>query len=500
MGVRSAISAFFGEQKSASISAGGDVPRSPDTGSDRWPALLPSSRINYELEAGDLTQNNAVMACVNWITRTFPEAPLTVMQRQKNKQAQAVLPHKLTTLLETPNPFYDGLLLWQATLLSLNLNGNGYWLLGRNKYKQILEVWYEPHMTIRPVWPNDGSAFISGYQVKRKGRWSDPLPVADVVHFRLGIDPANPRLGLSPLASALREVFTDNEAANYSASILRNMGIPGLVISPADSSFTIEEDEADVIKQRTSAHFGGDRRGSTMVMQGPTKVEVLAWSPDQLNLDKLRSIPEERITALLGLPAIVAGLGAGLDHGTYNNTSEAKASGYEGNLLPTQRLLASKLRAQLLPELGNPKTEFLQFDTSQVQALSEDKDKRYQRISVGFKAGWLKRADARMLSGETLEIDDERDDVYITDLIVKGAKLQETEPAGTLLHEDGDEDEETDDSEDDGTDLDKQLDDATNPDKGKKSARHPVSTEGKTGARQLNSAFTSLMDELEAAT
>jgi HK97 family phage portal protein len=498
MGLRSAVSSFFGEQKSA-VPAGGDAPRSPDTGSDRWPALLPSTRINYQQEAGDLTQNAIIMACVNWIMRTFPEAPLQVMARQTNGQATAVVPHTLTALLETPNPFYDGLLLWQATLLSLNLNGNGYWILGRNRFKEILEVWWEPHMTIRPVWPNDGSTFISGYQVKRKGKWSDPLPVEDVVHFRLGIDPANPRLGLSPLAAAFREVFTDNEAANYSASILRNMGIPGLVISPASPNFTIEEDEADVIKQRTTAHFGGDRRGSTMVMQGPTKVDVLSWSPDELNLDKLRSIPEERVTALLGLPAIVAGLGAGLDHSTYNNTSEAKASGYEGNLLPTQRLLASKLRAQLLPELGDPKTQFLQFDTSKVQALAEDKDKRYQRLSIGYKAGWLTRADARTLSGENLEVDDDRDDVYITDLIVKGAKLAETEPAGTLLHEDGDADEDE-EPEDDGTDLDKQLDDATKPGKGSKSARHPISTEGKAGARQLTSAFAALMDELEAGT
>src|SRR5690606_40896371 len=52
------------------------------------------------------------------------------------------------------------------------------------------------------------------------------LPVRDVVHFRQdALDPDNPRKGLSKLRTLLREVWTDEEAANFSASILHNMGV-----------------------------------------------------------------------------------------------------------------------------------------------------------------------------------------------------------------------------------------------------------------------------------
>ena len=58
------------------------------------------------------------------------------------------------------------------------------------------------------------------------------LELEDVIHFRHGIDPNNTRLGLSPLHSVIREIFIDLEASNFSASMLRNLGIPGLAISP----------------------------------------------------------------------------------------------------------------------------------------------------------------------------------------------------------------------------------------------------------------------------
>ena len=51
------------------------------------------------------------------------------------------------------------------------------------------------------------------------------------MHFRFGLDPENDRKGRSPLAGVLREVFTDDEAANYTASLLRNMGVPGIIVS-----------------------------------------------------------------------------------------------------------------------------------------------------------------------------------------------------------------------------------------------------------------------------
>jgi HK97 family phage portal protein len=393
-----------------------------------WPLLLPSTRINYAVEAGDLLDNSAVMACLQWICRTFPEAPVQV--RRRTKAGSEVVPdHRLTRLLRFPNAYYNGLLLWQATLISWNTDGNAYWLINRSAGGKPAELWYEPHYSCRPTWPEDGSEFISGYQVLRRGQWKTvPEGRKNVIHFRNGIDPRNPRQGLAPLASALKEVFTDNEAASFTAALLRNMGIPGLVLSPADSDAQIDNPEG--LKKEIMTRFGGDRRGEPLVMQGPTKVEMLGFSPAALNLEAVRNIPEERVSALLGIPAIVAGLGAGYDHATYANYQQSREAAYQNNLLPTQRLLSAQLDTSLLPDLGDETTEQVEFDTSKVQALADDQTALYARLSQGYRAGWIKRAEARTRVG--LEATP-ADDLFYTDIMPRTERLTENEPAGTLL-------------------------------------------------------------------
>ncbi len=407
------------------IPAGGDI-GSFGAPWSTWPRLLPSTRIDFLTEAGDLSQNSAVMAAVLWIGRTFPEAPLVVLKRT-TPHPQEIPDHPLTLLLRQPNTFYNGLLLWQATLLSYNIAGNAYWLKVRNGTGKVVEVWYEPDFTCRPVWPVDGSVFISGYQVKRQGQWRD-VRTEDVVHFRMGLDPRNPRLGLSPLASALREVFTDNEAANFSASLLRNMGIPGVVLSPASADVTIDDPEG--LKTAMVSKFSGDRRGEPLVMQGPTKIEVLSFSPEQMNYQSLRRIPEERVSALLGIPPIVTGLGAGWDKSSYNNYKTAVEAAYRGNLLPTQRLLAAVLTTDLLPDVAagargataattqgaGAGTEYVAFDTSEVQALAEDQDAKAKRLVTLYRGGLLRRDESRRAWDPALPTD-AADSVYITDII-----------------------------------------------------------------------------------
>ena len=362
--------------------------------------------INYARAAGDVAMSSAVMACVRWVMKNFPEAPAEVL-RTTADATEAVPDHPLVLLLQRPNPAYSGLLLWAATVFSLNVNGNAYWIKWRNSARsRVVQLWWEPHFTIRPVAgaANDTQTFIDHYEVYRRGYWV-PIPLADVVHFRDGLDPDNPRLGLSPLAAAMREIFTDQEAAAFTANLLRNMAVPGIVISPASPDATIAD--PDDVKLRFMAKFGGDHRGEPLVLNGAVKVDKLSFTPQELNMREIRFIPEERISALLGLPPGVAGLGAGLARNTFSNYAEAREAAYENNIIPTQRLLAAELDTQLLPDLGNPATERVGFDLSQVRVLQDDQDKLYSRMAIGYNAGFLKRSEARQATGWPVEPGDD---------------------------------------------------------------------------------------------
>jgi len=310
----------------------------------------------------------------------------------------------MTELLEDPNPHYDGVLLWWATIADV-LFGNAYWLKVRSAARRVVEVYWVPAALIEPMWPDDGSAFISHYEYTVNGQVHRLAP-SEVVHFRYGLDPENVRKGLSPLGSLLRELYTDDEAASFSASILSNLGIPGFVVSPDTENGTILQEEAERIKAEMEQKFSSDNRGRTAVFGSKVKAQVLSFSPDQMKLRELRFLPEERVTAVLGIPAIVVGLGSGLARSTFSNFAEAREAAFEQNVIPMQRLLAGSLRKQLLPDFEADYRRFVvDFDLSQVRVLQEDQNALHERIREDVKAGLLTVNQGRLALGMDEEPD-----------------------------------------------------------------------------------------------
>jgi HK97 family phage portal protein len=353
-----------------------------------WGSGYGGTRFDYARDTRpDL--NSIVVAAVGWMARNFPEAPPRVSQRV-GVELTAIPDHPLTQLLRRPNPFYSGVLLWIATVASCLMTGNAYWIKVRSGAGRVVEIWWIPSSMMAEKWPDDGSAFITHYDYKPDGRFQAiRVEIKDVVHFRYGLDPDNPRRGLSPFASLLREIFTDGQAANFSATILRNLGVPGVVITPDDTDQDIGPEAADKIKTDFKQRFGGDNRGEPLVLSGKTKVQVLSFSPEQMNLKDIRRIPEERISGVLGIPAIVAGLGAGLDHATYSNVAQAREAAFENGVIPLQRLFAEELRVQLLVDFADISRTEIDFDLSNVRVLQDDQDKRWKRLHDSLVSGGM---------------------------------------------------------------------------------------------------------------
>lgn len=370
---------------------------------------LGSSNVDYLSKVGDGTGSSTVTAPVYWAARTFPEAPPAIWQELDDGQEERVLRHDMLTLLQRPNRFYTGMILWMATVIEHMVDGNAYWIKMRDGFGRPAELWWTPHWMISPKSDSD-SEFISYYEYGF-GTQRYELPPEEVVHFRFGMDPDDPKLGMSPLKSVLREVYTDDEAAAFTASLLANMGVPGLIVSP-EKGVTVSEPEAKETKATLMEKFSGDRRGEPMVMTGATQVSQFGFSPEQLLLREIRRVPEERVTAVTGIPAIVAGLGAGLDRSTFTNMNEAREAAYEHGIIPMQRLLAEDVRFQLLVDFERDVIPFrFGFDLSKVRVLQEDLFRQAQRHDLAIRGGWEQVAEGRRAMG--LEVDEANDHVYL---------------------------------------------------------------------------------------
>jgi HK97 family phage portal protein len=309
-------------------------------------------------------------------------------------------------LLERPNPYYSGELLWKAWALSWIINGNSYFLKVRNTFGEVIQLWWEPHFTIRPRWPEDGSEFISFYEVLRNGQWYR-VETQDVIHFRCGIDPNNTRLGMAPVDSLLREIFTDNERARYSALILRNGGVIPFVITPKQG-VSGKGINADEIKSEFKYRIQGDHVGEPIVLTSAIDLQSVGASPDKLLVEKASEIPEARVCAVIGIPAGVVGFKIGMEQTKVGATMrELREQAWESYVIPTERIIAGELKAQLLIEWGDTDGLRVKHDLSEVRVLQDDRNKLYERETLAYEKGVKMRSEARSALGLDTAPEDE---------------------------------------------------------------------------------------------
>lgn len=328
--------------------------------------------VDFLREVGSGYDSSVIMLPVQWLMRAFPEPPL-VVDKATDNDWEVDPHHALATLLARPNPHTSGEQLLQSTIASLTLTGNGYWIKNYDAQLRVVELWYAPPELVEPVWPRNGLEFISHYEY-RPGIEPILLEPHQIVHFRHGTDPKNIRKGLSPLASVLREAFADDEAGRFTAALLKNMGVIGVIIAP-EGDAVVGDGDLEAAKIAVDEHYTGSNRGKPFIAGAPTKVMQFGFNPEQMDLKMMRRVPEERVSAAVGVPAIVVGFGAGLDRATYANIKEAREMATETTLVQLWRSLASDIGHQLLPDFEpQPEKSRVRFDINEVRVLQEDQN------------------------------------------------------------------------------------------------------------------------------
>ena len=193
--------------------------------------------------------------------------------------------------------------------------------------------------------------------------------------------------------------------------MLRNMGIPGIILSPKGDD-RLSQDEVERVKAYIQSRLTGDQRGQPLAMGSPTDVQQLSFSPQQLDLAKLRSTAEARVPAALGIPSAVVGFQAGLDSSKVGATMhEFVRLAWSNGIVPVQRLMAAELQRVLLPHFEQDADRFLVgWNYDEVSALEADQNALATRYQVLVGAGILKVSEAREALGYESTPDD---DIYL---------------------------------------------------------------------------------------
>lgn len=362
--------------------------------------------IDYANEVGRLDNSSLVMAVVNWTATQLPEATPLVQHPGKDGALEPDWGNPAADIIRRPNPFT----VWAddcgALSVSWWIDGNVYFYKVRDVAGQVQELWYLPHFLVQERFPGDGktpevptsgpnkaqNGYLSHYEYRVPGKSPVLYPISDILHIKRGKDLNNPRRGIGAFDSVIREIYGDNKAALFAATVLKNMGIVVPIMSPKDKEVSIDKTKANELKEQWIQGTTGDNIGKPIIQTIPVDVTKFAFSPQELDLKELRKVPESRIAAVTGIPAAMLQFLVGLENGTsFAAYAEARRQGYESVIIPIQSAIAEQLTWQLLPDFDRtPGAKFI-FDTSNVRVLQEDRDALYRRATLALGSGGISR-------------------------------------------------------------------------------------------------------------
>lgn len=368
--------------------------------------LLGMPVVDPETDCGEIWRSSIPFACLKFEQRASIELNCVIQKNDENGDWVNDARHPGLAIIRNPNPFHSTSQFWDCIRWDWHLDGNAYIWKERSASGKMIKLWWVPSWMINPRWEEGGTEFISCYEYSVNGQVF-ALPVNDVIHLRNGLDPRwSGRKGLSDFAAVHREVLSDDEAAILVASLMKNGGMPGVIISPKAASagagvgVRMDKDQRKEFGEYWDENFTGNNRGKPFIQSIPVDVQFPAYNPQQLVLDKVRAIPEQRVAGSFGLPMSVLQLGSGVTNSNSRaNKSDDREQAYESCIIPNSMMIGEQFSRQYLVEFGSDTTFYrVWFDASNVRCLQADEKALAERLAISCGGPFMSVNEARKKS------------------------------------------------------------------------------------------------------
>jgi HK97 family phage portal protein len=367
--------------------------------------LLSPYRTLDPAQANEGRDNAIVSICVNFIATSWQQAPVSVGTRDGVNYKGLEKQHPLEQLIEFPNDNYGGTQLMWSVLTDLIRKGNAYIYVTRDRTYTPIHLSWVPARWIRPI-PNE-QGYLSHYEYAPFGEVLK-LKKEDVVHIKYGIDERLPLQGVSPLAPLYREIITDNSYSDFSAGLASSGGVPPVVFTPkilklegGEQAAPMTPEQADNMTRRLQEKMSREP-GKPRFIPGALDMHQLGFKPDEMALNDVRSMPETRIPAALGLDPLSLGLWTGVQRATFNNKQESIKQSWRGGIIPLMKLVAYELTRKVLRTYPDSEDLWVFYDTSGILELKSDVLDSRREARADVLAGIITVDEAREEVGREL--------------------------------------------------------------------------------------------------
>lgn len=215
---------------------------------------------------------------------------------RKSVEMEEVLDHPFLDMLKTVNPLMSRFDLWDATQLWLELTGNAYWYVYKDKMGIPKEIWPLPPQYVTII--GDREKIIAGYVYQRTTE-KVPFTEDEIVHFKF-YSPTGSLYGVGPLAAVMSAYIDDRSIKSFESTLMKNLGRPEAVLQ---SKEVLSDSEFKRLSQRWKQRFGGANKvGQTLILEGGLEYKPITFSPREMNYTTGRKMNRDEIAAAFGVP------------------------------------------------------------------------------------------------------------------------------------------------------------------------------------------------------
>ena len=297
------------------------------------------------------------------------------MSSEKPKE---LIDDEMRKVLENPNPIADEYDIWEATYSFLELTGNCYWELVRNKNNKIEEIYVLRPDRMKIV--GDPKKLVGKYIYEINGKTMEFDP-NEILHFRY-FNPLNDLYGFSPIKPPTQTMVIDLYALTYNRNFFKMGARIGGVL---ETDRHLSEDAIDRLETSWNNEYGSySQAWRTAVLQEGLKYKEVSPTHKEMAFIELRKQAREEVFAAMGTYPILFGL---MEYANYATAHTQIQMFYKGTVLPKLKKVQSRLTK--LKQAEGKKNIKARYDMDGIEALKEEREVQAkidaQYVDVGIK-------------------------------------------------------------------------------------------------------------------
>ncbi len=332
-------------------------------------------------------QSAAVYSSVKVLAESIGMLPLNLYRKEANGSRTLMADHALYPLIhDQPNDWMSSVEFWEMMVISLNLRGNAFAYVNRNRSGQVVEL-----LPLHPdmVRVEMGIDYQLLYEVTMPDGSLQRFGPGEIFHVR-GLT-LNGWQGISPIAYARESIGLALATEKFGGQLFKNGAKMGGVLEHPGK---LSKESYERIKTSFDEAHCGDNAHKTALLEEGMKFSRISLSANDSQFLETRKYQRSEIAAIFRVPPHMIG---DLEKATFSNIEQQSLEFVNYSLMPWLVRIEKAIKRDLLRP-AERKNLTAKFNVSGL--LRGDANARSALYHNGILDGWMTRNEARAAESE----------------------------------------------------------------------------------------------------